>query len=64
MTPRRAFLDSPEAWTRAGRQLSNRRDCAAFERDPRRSGGQWLDWVLLAVLAGVATAYVYEFATR
>lgn len=61
MTPRRDFLTHPEAWTRAGRRLTDRSDWAAIERDPRRSGGQWLDWVLLAVFAGIVVVSIMEY---
>ena len=48
MSPRRDFLTHPEAWTRAGRRMTDRSDWAGIERDPRLSGNHWLDWVLLA----------------
>lgn len=51
MSPRRSFLDHPEAWTRASRRTSDRADWAGIERDPRLSGNQWLDWVLVVLLA-------------
>ena len=50
MSPRRPFLERPEAWTRAPRRETDRADWAGIERDPRRSGNQWHDWAILAVL--------------
>lgn len=63
MTPRRDFLSTPAAWTRTARSSTTPGDFAGIERDPRRSGNHWLDWVMLALAAGVMAAYLMERMT-
>lgn len=51
---KRPFIESPAAWLTTPRTSHSKADDAqAIERDPRRSGNDWMDWLLLAAFVGL-----------